>query len=300
MTRGVGYGKVILFGEHFVVHKCDAIAAGISNDVIVTIERAEVNDITSEKRIVKEDSLKSIDAIEKSIGTDNKYKVALEGDLPTYGGLGSSAAFCVALVRAIGEDIGHEFSNKEVNMHAYAGEKTFHGNPSGIDNTLATYGGVIFFKRAEKQEDNVFEKLELGKPLDLVVSFTGKFSPTAKMVSRVKEMADTDPNQFQQIYDEVMEIVNVSRHSLQRGKKYTIGALMNSNQKLLEEVGVSDETNETINKIALDNGALGAKLTGGGGGGCCIALAKDKDHANIIIEAEKKAGFESFYTQIGK
>ena len=298
MANGVGYGKVILFGEHFVVHNCDAIAAGISNDVIVNIKRADANDITTDKRIVKEDSLKSIQAIEKSIGTQNKYKISMEGDLPTFGGLGSSAAFCVALVRAIGEDIGKEFSNEEVNIHAFAGEKTFHGNPSGIDNTLATYRGVMFFKRGAKPEDNMFEKIELGVPLDLVVSFTGKFSPTAKMIASVKEMADSDPEQFIQIYDEVMEIVNVSRHALQRGKRYTIGALMNSNQKLLEEVGVSDETNNKINKIALENGALGAKLTGGGGGGCCIALAKDKDHAEKIIEAIRKQGFESFYTQI--
>ena len=298
MAKGVGYGKVILFGEHFVVHNCDAIAAGISNAVIVTIEKSDKNDIITERRVVKEASLKSIDAMLASIGTKHRYKVTMEGDLPTYGGLGSSAAFCVAFVRAVGEETGAFFSDEVVNKHAYAGEKEFHGNPSGIDNTLATYGGVMFFKRGKVPEDNVFERLTLGVPLDLAISFTGKFSPTAKMVASVKEMAGSDPRQFIQIYDEAMEIANVARHSLQRGKKYTIGALMNSNQKLLEEVGVSDETNNRINRIALDNGALGAKLTGGGGGGCCIALAKSKEHAEKIIGAVKKEGFDSFYTRI--
>jgi len=74
---------------------------------------------------------------------------------------------------------------------------------------------------------------------------------------------------------------------------------MNSNQQLLQEIGVSDETNDEINKIALDNGALGSKLTGGGGGGCCISLVKDKANAEKIISAMKKEGFASFYSRIG-
>lgn len=298
MGKGVGYGKVILFGEHFVVHGCDAIAAGIPNSVIVEIEKSEKNEIITEKRVETESSLASIEAIEQSMGVKNKYKVHMSGDLPTYGGLGSSAAFSVALVRAIAQEEGMTLDDKEVNKHAYAGEKIFHGNPSGIDNTIATYGGLIFFKRGKTPQDNVFDRLELKKPLDIVISFSGKFSPTAKMVSRVKEMADSDPDQFQQIYDEEMEIVNVGKHGVERGKKYMLGALMNSNQMLLAELGVSDETNDKINRIALDAGALGAKLTGGGGGGCCIALAKNKEHAEKIIDEIKKAGFESFYTRI--
>lgn len=298
MAKGVGYGKVILFGEHFVVHGCPAIAAGLPNAVIVEIEKSEENDIISDRNIVKEMTFDAIERMQKSMGIDQKYKVIHEGDLPPYGGLGSSAAFCVAMVRAISEDQGMGLADEEVNKHAFEGEKAFHGNPSGIDNTMATYGGVMFYKRGKTIGDSVFERIELGSPLDLAVSFTGKFSPTAKMVASVKEMADSDPGQFQQIFDEVDEIVNVARHALKRGKRYMIGALMNSNQRLLEEVGVSDETNDQINRIALEHGALGTKLTGGGGGGCCISLAKNEEHAQKIIDSVKKEGFESFHTKI--
>jgi len=299
MAKGVGYGKVILFGEHFVVHGCDAIAAGIPNSVIVEIEKSGENSIETERMVKKEDSLASIDAIEKSMGAKNKYKVIMEGDLPTYGGLGSSAAFCVGLVRAIAEEERIDLDDAAVNRHAYQGEKVFHGNPSGIDNTIATYGGVIFYKRGDTIEKSVFEPIEIGRSMDIVISFSGKYSPTSKMVASVKEMADSDPNQFHQIYDEVMEIVNVGKRALTRGKLYMIGALMNSNQRLLSEVGVSDETNDRINRIALEAGALGSKLTGGGGGGCCISLAKNEEDAKRIMDAIKAQGFDSFATKIG-
>jgi len=298
MAKGVGYGKVILFGEHFVVHGCPAIAAGIPNAVIVEIEKAAENEVVSDKKIIKELTHASIEAILRSMGVKNKFKVFHSGDLPPYGGLGSSAGFCVALVRAIADQEDINLSDEEVNRHAYEGEKVFHGNPSGIDNTMATYGGTIFFKKGSTPKENVFDRIKPGIPLDLVIAFSGKTSQTAKMVASVKEMKDSDPEQFQQIYDEEMEIVNVARHALERGKLYTIGALMNSNQKLLDEVGVTDEMNEKINKIALNAGALGAKLTGGGGGGCCIALAKDKIHAQSMIMALKKEGFESFHTRV--
>ena len=298
MAKGVGYGKVILLGEHFVVHGCPAIAAGLSNAVIVELERADEDEIISDKRIVKELTTASVDAIRNSMGIKRKHRINHTGDLPPYGGLGSSAAFCVALVRAFAEDEHKALTDEEVNRHAYEGEKVFHGNPSGIDNTIATYGGVIFFKRGKTQADNVFDKIPLKDPLDIVVTFTGKPGPTSKMVASVKEMADSDPEQFAQLLDEAKEIVNVGRHAIERGKKFTIGALMNSNQQLLQEIGVSDEANDEINKIALDNKALGSKLTGGGGGGCCISLVKDKAHAEKITRAMKKEGFASFYSRI--
>ena len=51
---------------------------------------------------------------------------------------------------------------------------------------------------------------------------------------------------------------------------------------ILDELEVSNDMLNKLVSIALDNGALGAKLTGGGRGGCIIALATDQKQANII------------------
>lgn len=289
-------GKIILFGEHFVVHGAPAIAAGISSKVVVEVKKAERNSIVTEHKVVEKMSLDGIQRVLAVMGIHEQYEVHLKGDLPTYGGLGSSAAFCVALVKALAEEKGMSLTKEEINRYAYEGEKAFHGNPSGIDNTVACYGGIVQFKKTP--ERNSFEFFELGKELDVVISFTGKYSPTAKMVERVKEFKEQDEAEFAQLMDEYADIEHEGRKFLAKGKLRMIGTLMNANQSLLSEVGVSDETNERIIRLMLDCGALGAKLTGGGGGGCCIALAKDDEHASQIAKTLVDAGFDSFTARI--
>jgi mevalonate kinase len=300
MRKGVGYGKVILFGDHFVVHGAPAIAAGIANAAIVEVERSDRNRIKTDLKVIEEMSLDGIGGVLKSMGIKEKYDVRLEGDLPTYGGLGSSAAFCVAMVRAFAEEKGLHLTDAEVNKHAYAGEMAFHGNPSGIDNFMATYGGVAEFTRGKTPAENRFEHLSMKKSLELVVSFTGKYSPTAKMVESVRKFREQDEDEFSQLMEEYTTIEVEGRKSLEKGKMDVVGELMNANQELLQELGVSDELNDRINQIALSEGALGAKVTGGGGGGCCILLAADKAHAAALKGKLDKAGFASFATRIAK
>lgn len=74
--------------------------------------------------------------------------VSLSTTLPIGGGLGSSASFCVALVTAFFSRYGVISSNCElssknyelINTHAYQMECLVHGKPSGIDNSISTYG----------------------------------------------------------------------------------------------------------------------------------------------------------------
>ncbi|NYZ77247.1 mevalonate kinase, partial [Candidatus Micrarchaeota archaeon] len=219
------------------------------------------------------------------------------GDLPTFGGLGSSAAFCVGLVRAVAEEKGTVLTDEQVNRYAYEGEKAFHGNPSGIDNVMATYGGIILFRKGTGE--SFFEKINAGKRLDIVIGFTGKLSATRKMVEAVKRYKEEDEAQWAQLADQVSDLVYRGKTAIEKGKVEEMGKLMNENQALLSEIGVSDELNDKVIKIMLSAGALGAKLTGGGGGGCCIALARDKIAVQGITLALKKEKFESFYTHIG-
>ena len=86
-----------------------------------------------------------------------RYKPAtltVTSQLPLSSGLGSSAAFCVSISGALlalsscgGLDHSQEgwlvFEESElelVNKWAFEGEKIIHGKPSGIDNTVSTYG----------------------------------------------------------------------------------------------------------------------------------------------------------------
>lgn len=300
MGKGIGYGKVIIFGEHFVVHGAPAIAGGISNMAVVEVKQAERNSIVTDALVIPELSVSAIDAVLKSMGIMERYEVRLTGDLPTYGGLGSSAAFCVGLVRSLADDRGTHLTNAEVNRYAYDGEKAFHGDPSGIDNTLATHGGIVEFHRGKTPAESRFDFIETKKPLDMVVSFSGRYGPTAKMIERVRKFKEEDEGEFSQLMDEYNKIAEDGRKSIEKGSMERIGELMNQNQELLSDLGVSDETNDRVNELALKAGALGAKVTGGGGGGCCIALGRDGRHCQEIARVLDSEGYRSFFTSVGR
>ena len=299
MSIGIGYGKVILFSEHFVVYGVPAIALGITNKAIVEIKKSDSLGYTSDTQgTIPELTTKSIRNVLEAMNIKENFHVHLKGDLPTFGGLGSSAAFCVAVVRALNNEYILNLRNEQVNAYAYEGEKAFHGNPSGIDNTMATYGGAVKFIRGKTPAENKFEQVKIGSPLHFVIGVTGISSPTAKMVAEVRKFKEEEPDQFQNLCDQAGEIVKRGEKALASGDTKLIGELMNENQFLLRAIGVSIEQNETIIKAALSAGALGAKVTGGGGGGCCIALAKDEKHAKEILNAIKEKGFDRFITSV--
>lgn len=294
MYVGEGFGKIILFGEHFVVHGKPAIAAGISNRVRVKIKHSKKNEIITDYPVNPKLSISAIKAVEKAMKTKEKFKVYFDGNLPTSGGLGSSAAFCVALARAISHYQAKSLTSEEINSIAFEGEKVFHGNPSGVDNTAATYGGALLFRKGEKH----FKRIKLGKPLHLVVANTGKIGKTKKLVSSVKQRKEKFPQLLDSIFDSANKLVFRALIALKVGDLKKVGELMDINHGLLSSIGVSSEKNEELIHLFRHYGALGAKITGAGGGGSCIALAKNSTHANQICKKVKHYGFEGFCTKV--
>jgi len=298
MGKGTGYGKIILFGEHFVVHGVPAIAAALSNKVTVKVEKAKETSFESSDLpgVVPDMTIASIDNIRKAMKVKDHLKVDMDSDLPRTGGLGSSAAFCVGLVRAIADEYDMKLSNDKASDYAYEGEKAFHGNPSGVDNTMAAHGGVMLFTRGKTK--NKFEKINIDRPLNLVIGMTGIYSPTADMVALVKRNWDDAPEEFNKLAEQEKELIKKARFALENGGFRELGLLMDENQTLLGKIGVSHIKNEQLNLASKRAGALGAKITGGGGGGSCIALARDEGHAKQILNELKNSGFQGFITTV--
>jgi mevalonate kinase len=69
---------------------------------------------------------------------------------------------------------------------------------------------------------------------------------------------------------------------MNKGDESELGNLLTENHKLLSLLGVSHPEIEKLIEISLDNGALGAKLTGAGKGGAVIALIP-KDSSKEIL-----------------
>ena len=306
MSEGYGYGKVILFNEHFVVHKIPAIASAIEKKTIANAEKSKTGEFTlsddrpetpgykKEKLSQQKDSLSRIFNAMKI--DEEVVNIKLAGDLLAASGLGASAASCTAIARALSNHFELGFSDEKINEVAYEGEKGYHGTPSGIDNTAATFGGLIFFKRGEK---NVIEKLKIKEPVEIVIGNTGLVANTSAAVSGVSERKEKNPEKYEKIFKEAENLVYNAREALESYNLEKVGGLMNENHRLLSDIGVSCDELDLLVHLARDNGAIGAKLTGGGLGGNMVALTPGKDLQEKVAKAIEAKGFSVIKTRIG-
>ena len=175
-----------------------------------------------------------------------------------------------------------------------AWERVFHGNPSGVDNTMAAVGGVALFTRGEP-----LEPVRVRKPLVLVIGHSGESSETKQMVGLVAQQLEREPERIGQLFDAIAALVRNARLALEAGDLRALGQLMDMNHGLLSALMLSTARLEDLCHAARDAGALGAKVTGAGGGGCMVALAADHGAAHTILAALQSLGAESFVTEVG-
>jgi mevalonate kinase len=78
-----------------------------------------------------------------------------------------------------------------------------------------------------------------------------------------------------------------------------VGKIMSNNHKMLIDMQFSHETLDYLCKVALDRGALGAKVTGGGRGGYMVALTPGKTLQDTVASAFDKEGYKLIRATIG-
>lgn len=306
--EGIGFGKAILFNEHFVVYGVPSIVSAIGRYTVAKVESSEnsgweLEDNRNATPGYKEDKLEQqkesmgyiIDKMDLDL-SNSGIKITLEGNLYAASGIGASAASCVAIARALSEYYDMDLSNEEINNIGYAGEKGYHGTPSGVDNTASTYGGLIWF---QKEDEPKIEKISIPSPVEVVMGNTGKVADTSAAVAGVKERKQKNPDKYKQIFDRAENIAYLAKNAFQEEDYKEIGKLMDENHKLLQQIEVSCKELDFLVKLARDHGALGAKLTGGGFGGNMIALTPGKDLQDRVANAIEKEGFQTLKTVIG-
>jgi len=309
LGMGVGFGKVILFNEHFVVHGLPAIASAIGAKTTALVERRvgsgiEVKDERPETKGYKAEKLaqqrESLDRMLKFMNIDtehNAFTIILGGDLIAASGVGASAASCAAIARAFSQELGLNYSDEKVNEVAYEGEKGYHGTPSGIDNTAATFGGLIWYRREGSSQ--LMERMRLRKPVEIVMGNTGMVADTKVVVAGVKERKEREPEKYDRIFRDAEQLVRDARKQLEMFNLEKLGSYMNENHRLLQQIGVSCPELDALVDLARDNGALGAKMTGTGKGGYMVALTPGRELQKRVAEEIERKGFQALRTTIG-
>jgi hydroxymethylglutaryl-CoA reductase len=303
--RSFANGKIILLGEHAVVYGRHAIAAPIPLAVEARVLAASEGVRVLVPRWGVEQRIRPVDEHPQGVAGILAMllkELALDGEaidievfphLPRAMGLGGSAALAVAIVRALDAHFALRLSAERINALAFECEKAAHGTPSGIDNTVATYGQILLYNNADGPR---FSTLTTGAPLPLVIGISGKESLTANNVAQVRNAWQRQPARYDGLFDEIDRLTLAAAEAIKSGDLAELGELMNLNHGLLNALQLSTPQLEEMIHIARRNGAVGAKLTGGGGGGSIIALSPGcQDKVAKAIEA---VGYQTLTTNI--
>ncbi len=289
-------GKIILFGEHFVVHGTKAILAAIDKRVTVTStftdnKTIKVNSqlgtievpISSSHEEVKSEFRPFVYLANKIINSEQNVsglEITIDSDIPIGVGLGSSSACCVAAAASISE-LFNELSSEEILKMSIEAEKTIFPDTSGADCTVCTYGGMIEYPSIEKI-DNTFD-------LNLLIANSMIPHNTKNSVEKVNKFKENDEERFSQLCDLETKLIDEVITAMKNNDATTFGLKMSENQKYLEEIQISNDTLRDMIS-SLKEISLGTKITGAGDGGCIIALVKDEnmDKVTALLPKDKE------------
>lgn len=306
---GTGFGKTILIGDQFVLEGVPAIVSSISYETAATVERVDGDGwIVEDNRIEvpgykegkKEQQIRSINRIlevMKIDATETPIRITFGGTLLAGSGVGASAASCVSLARALNDEFALGLSTEEINQVAWEGEFPYHGVPSGVDNTASCYGGLMLYQL--KDDQKIIEKIRVSRPLDVVLGNSGVSANTAALDGLVERERKRDPALFAARLETITGQALKVKRGLEAHDLEKVGALMTENHSILIDMGLSHEKLIELCDLALRNGALGAKLTGGGMGGYMVALTPGRDLQERVASAMESEGYAVIRASVG-
>ena len=302
MAQGTGFGKTILIGDQFVLDEVPAIVSAISYETVTTVERIDGEgwvlednriEVPGYKEKKKEQQIGSINRILEVMNFDakkNPIKITVGGTLLAGSGVGASAASCVSLARAINTEFKLGLPIEEINRIAWQGEFPYHGVASGVDNTASTYGGLIRFWLKDGKQN--FEKIKTPKPFEIVLCNSGITANTAALDEFIEVQKKENAELFRSRLEKIKSQGADMKKALEAGDLAKVGAIMTENHKLLVDMNMSHEILDHLCQFALQNGALGAKVTGGGRGGYMVSLTPGKELQDKVASAFEKEGYK--------
>ncbi|WP_299264922.1 mevalonate kinase [uncultured Leptotrichia sp.] len=297
MKRGIGksHSKIILIGEHSVVYGYPAIAIPLKKiEIECTIEEAKSNFFYDETDTLSVAIFTALKYLKKE---NAKIKYKITSQIPQKRGMGSSAAVSIAAIRAIfnyfRENLEDELLEKLVNTAEIVAHKT----PSGLDAKTCLSDKAIRFVK-----NKGFSYIDLNLDAYLVIADTGIYGNTGEAIQNVKNLgskAELSLKKLGRLTDEMTRILtgNIENKEEKIKKISKIGEIMTAANTELGKLNITIEKTELFVKTAIENGAAGAKISGGGLGGCVIALAENLEIMEKVKDGFTKCGAENIWVE---
>jgi mevalonate kinase len=280
--------KIHLLGEHSVVYGKPALLVAINKRIFVTIASSKTRKISGIKE--SGNQIKALlDILEKemkkrfNLKKIKPYSILIKSEIPVRSGLGSSATLSAGLTAAILSFLKKPLDKKIIFDIAYAGEKYFHGNPSGGDLAAVVEGGFLWFRKE-------FEFLKTFSPLPfkphknikqfVLINSGIPEESTKEMVEKVAKLKASSSQKVQSLFNSQEELTKRIVIALEKGDENSLVECIKFGERNLEELRVAGKKAQSIiRKIEELGGA--AKINGGGGikkgSGMLLAYHKNPD-----------------------
>ncbi len=310
MGKGSAFGKTILIGDAFVLREVPAIVSSIPFETECVVQRLNEGqgwilednrtEVPGYKEKKKDQQVDSINRILEVMNVDvqkNPIKITYGGSLLAGSGVGASAASCVSLARALNAEFELGLNIDEINQIGWEGEFAYHGIPSGVDNTASTFGGLIFYHIKDGQK--TWGRINIKEPVEVVLGNSGVTADTTKLDAHVEAQQEKEPDVFNQRLQTVRDQAAEMKTALEEHDLQKVGRIMSANHNILIDMDLSHETLIYLCNMAIELGALGAKVTGGGRGGYMNALTPGKELQEKVASAMEKEGYKVIKATIG-
>ena len=301
---GTSHAKIILMGEHSVVYGQPAIALPLpSVQLSVTLSSRQDNQRIIKSRYyhcILENLPSSMIGIKKLIDTlsarfndqETGWDLKIESQLPAERGMGSSAASAIAIIRAFFDYYDEPLDRTLLLQLADVEEQITHRSPSGLDAATVSSDKPLFYVKGR-----IGVPIEMNLDASLVIADTGKKGATKEAILAVKDELKNNNEKAEEHIKHLGELVNQTKDYLVQNDIVKLGDALNFAQTDLAALNVSDPSLDHLIHVARDNGALGAKLTGGGRGGCMIALMQTAMGARRLASILKENGAHDIWLQ---
>jgi len=277
--KGFSHSKIILMGEHSVVYGYPAIAIPLKNiQIECIVERSRVPFFHNEKDTLSTAVHTALKYLSKK-NENIKYKVI--SDIPPKRGMGSSAAVSIAAIRGVLDYFNTEVDNLTLEKLVNEAEIIAHNTPSGLDaKTCLSDSAIKFIK------NKGFKNIDMNLGAYLLIADTGIHGHTRDAIMNIKNMG----NKALPMLKKLGKLTEETEKFIEKKDIVNIGKSMISAHEELKMLGVSIEKSDILVKTAIDEGAYGAKMSGGGLGGCIIALMESREKAEMTAKKLMEKG----------